>query len=120
MQVAQAEVLGIVNDDRVRVRHVHSRFDDRSGYQHVELPVNEVHHQLFELLRVHLPVPDANARFRAQLPHEAFDVADRLDAVVDEIDLPVAGELVSDRFADDLLVEQVALGGDRLAVRRRR
>lgn len=38
------------------------------------------------------------------------DVVDRLDLVVHEIDLPAALEFVIDRLANQLLVEQMALG----------
>ena len=64
-------------------------------------------------------MPHRYARLRAKLPDHAADVVDRLDLVVHEINLPAALEFVIDRFANQLLVEKVAFGSDRLAVGRR-
>ena len=104
------EVLRVVDDDRIGIGHVDARLDDRRSHQHVELAVDKVHHQLFELLGRHLPVSHRHARLRAKLPDHAADVVDRLDLVVHEIDLPAALEFVIDRLANQLLVEQMALG----------
>lgn len=62
MKIAQAEILGIIDDDRIGVGNVDAVFDDRGRNQHVELPVDKIHNQLFELFGRHLAVADSHPR----------------------------------------------------------
>ena len=61
MQIGQAVVVGLVDEDRVGVGNVEPAFDDRRGQQNIELVVDEIEHHLFELALGHLPVADADA-----------------------------------------------------------
>ena len=81
--------------------------------------VDEVHHQLLHLLRVHPSVPYGRPRLRTEPANERLDVGDRSDPVMNEIYLSAARELELDRLADDLLIERVRLGRYGLAVGRR-
>ena len=119
VQVAQTEVLGVVDDDRIGVGDVDAVLDDGRRHQHVELPVDEVHDEFFQLLGGHLAVPDGHAGLRAETRDQPLEGRQILDAVVDEIDLAAACEFGPDGVADDLLRENVRLGEDRLAVGRR-
>ena len=58
---------------------------------------DEVEHRALERVLVHLTVRDHDARFGHEALHEVADREDRLDAVVDEIDLAAARELGADR-----------------------
>ena len=58
---------------------------------------DEIEHRALERLLVHLPVPDDDARFRHEPLHQAADREDRLDAVVHEVHLAAARQLVADR-----------------------
>ena len=120
MQVAQTVVLGAVDDDRIGVGDVDAVFDDGRRDQHVELAVDEIHDEPFELLGRHFAVTDPDPRLGADARNQARDGLEILHAVVDEIDLPAARQLRFDGIADDLLREDVRLGEDRLPVGRRR
>ena len=66
VQLREAELVGAVDHDRVRGRHVDAAFDDGRAHQHVEAAVIEIDHQLLEIALAHLAVADAHARPRAR------------------------------------------------------
>ena len=68
VKLAQAKTVGAVNDDGVRVRNIEAALDDRRRKQNIRLAVDEFRHHLFQIVRVHLPVADDDARVR----HERF------------------------------------------------
>ena len=107
MQVAQTVVLGAIDDDRIGVGDVDAVFDDSRRDQHVELAVDEIHDEPFELLGRHFAVTDPDPRLGADARNQARDGLEILHAVVDEIDLPAARQLRFDGIADDLLREDV-------------
>lgn len=51
VQVAQAEVLGVVHDDRIGIGNVDAVLDDGRGDQHIEFPIDEVHDQPLQASR---------------------------------------------------------------------
>ena len=69
---------------------------------------------------LHLPVAELDARSRAKLGDPIAHLLDRLDAVVQEIDLALPLELAIDRVADDALVVTADDRLDREAIERRR
>ena len=71
--------------------------------QHVELARDEVEHHLLELVLAHLAVADDDPRLGHQPLQQAGHRVDRLDAVVDEVDLAAALQLVPHRAADHRL-----------------
>ena len=100
--------------------NVEAVLDDRRRQQHVELARDEVEHRALERVLAHLPVADDDPRFRHEPLDQVADREDRLDAVVDEVHLPAARQLVADRAADDLLIELDDVGLNRQAILRRR
>ena len=93
VQLRQPVAVGAVDDHRVGVRDVEAVLDDRGGDQHVVFEVDEIEHNLLHFLFVHLPVPDGDTGVRDDLLYQGGDRLYRLDAIVDEEHLPVAGEL---------------------------
>ena len=77
-------------------------------------------HRPFELLIVHLPVTHDDARFGNEATQQVADREDRLHAVVHEVDLAAAFELVTDGTGDDLLIELHHVGLDGQPILRRR
>ena len=73
VELRQAEAVGAVDDDRVGVRDVEAVLDDRRREQDVVLVRDEVDHHPLELVLVHLPVADGDAR----LGHEPRDAGRR-------------------------------------------
>ena len=88
--------------------------------EHVVLVRHEVEHRLLELLLSHLPVPDGDLRLGHEPRDQVRNREDRLDAVVDDVDLPAAFQLVANRAANHFGVELHDVGLDRQAVLRRR
>ena len=82
--------------------------------------VDEVEHRALERVFVHLPVPDDDPRFGHQPLHQVADRENRLDAVVHEVHLAAALQLVADRAPDHLLIELDDVGLNRQAILRRR
>jgi len=104
VEIGEAEPVGAVDDDRVRVGDVEAAFDDRGGKEHVGFAGHEAGHDVLEFVRVHLPVADLDARLRHEHPEPLRDVPDGMNPVVQEINLPVARHFPLDGLADHALV----------------
>ena len=104
IELREAEVIGAIDEHRVRVRHVEAALDDERGDEDVHLAADEAVHDVLELALAHLTVRDGDARAR----HDATDAIgvcdDRLDAVVDEEHLAAAIELARDPLVDQAVV----------------
>ena len=101
VQLGQPERVGAVDDDRVGVRDVEARLDDRRAHEDVGLARREGEHHLLELALGHLAVADDDARL-GQQPAQLLGLRlDRLDPVVDEEHLAAAVELAQDRVAHE-------------------
>ncbi len=90
VQFAQAESVGVVDEDRVGIGNIQAAFDDRRADQDVRLVADELQHHIFQLPLAHLAVPDDDAGIGHQLLNLVGHFSDVVDAVVDEIDLPLA------------------------------
>ncbi len=99
VQLRQPHVIRPVDHDRVGGRHVDAALDDGRTDQQVEAPMIEIHHQLLEVARSHLAVPDPDTRLGHQRLHLARDLLDRADFVVHEVHLPTAAQLAQRRLA---------------------
>ena len=100
VELREAELVGAVDDDGVRVRNVDAVLDDRRAHQHVVPAMVEVPHDLFEAAARHLTVTDADARLRREFRHLVGGAIDRADLVVHVEHLPAAREFAGDRFGD--------------------
>ena len=101
VQVGQAVVVGLVDEDRVGVGNVEAALDDRRRHEDVELAARRTRPSPLPARRSAIwPWPIAHPR----LGHDPLQlVGDQLDvvhAVVDEVDLPAAVQLAQDRVAD--------------------
>ena len=66
VELRQAELVRLVDDDRVDVRDVEAGLDDRRADEDVGSPSTNSTHRPLQLVLVHLAVPDADARLRAR------------------------------------------------------
>jgi hypothetical protein len=119
MQLREAEFVGAMNQDRVGARHVDPGFDNRRAQQHVRALADEIAHHAFEFALVHLPVRDGDARFGHQRFEHCAAVLDRLDFVVQEINLAAALQFAQHRLADHAVFFASHEGLDREALLRR-
>ena len=100
MKLAQAETVGMVDDQRVRVGYVKTRFDDRGAHEHVDVTMPEVADDLVKLLLTHLAVGDADVRFGHQHMDLVGDGRDVLHAIVHVEHLAAAQQFTAHRRGD--------------------
>src|SRR5207247_738142 len=105
IELREAVAIRAIDDDRVRVGNVEPVLHDRRRQQDVELSRDEIEHGPLEHLFFHLAVADDDARLGHQSLYEVPDREDRFDAIVDEIHLAAARELVAYGAPDHLLIE---------------
>ena len=90
VELGEPERVGALDDERVRLRDVEARLDDRRRDEHVRVAGEEREHVLLELALAHLAVRDEEAELRAELAELLGGLLDRLDAVVQVEGLPLA------------------------------
>ena len=100
MKLAQAETVGMVDDQRVRVGYVKTRLDDRGAHEHVDVTMPEVADDLVKLLLTHLAVGDADVRFGHQRMDLVGDGRDVLHAIVHVEHLAAAQQFTAHRRGD--------------------
>src|SRR6266540_595683 len=120
VQLREAELIGALDDERVRLRDVETRLDDRRRDKHVRVSAQEGVHLLLELPLAHLAVCDEEAKVRRQLTQLLLDLVDRLDAVVQVEALTAALDLALERELHHLFVEFAHRRADRPATFGRR
>ena len=101
MQLGEAELVGAMDDDRIGGGNVDAGLDDRGAKQQIDALLVEVSHHPFQLALVHLSVRDRDARFGKERGELFAHAPDRVDVVVQEVDLSAALELAQRRFARD-------------------
>ena len=82
VELREPELVGALDDQRVRLRDVEPRLDDRRRDEHVGVAGEELQHLVLELALRHLAVRDEEAEVRAELLQLLRGLLDRLDAVV--------------------------------------
>ena len=100
VQLGEAEPVGVVYDQRVRVGDVESGLDDRRAYEHVDVAMPEVADYAVELLLPHLAVSDADSRLGDELVDLRGRLRDVLHAVVHVEHLSAAQQFAPDRGRD--------------------
>jgi hypothetical protein len=120
VQLAQPEPVGVVDDDRVRVRDVQARLDDGGRDEDVRLVADELHHRLLHLPLAHLPVADHDPGVGDHLLHVVGELQNVAHPVVDEVDLPLPLQLAEQGQLHPVAVERHHLGHHAAAVLRGR
>src|SRR5262249_39443785 len=93
---------------------------DGCADEDVRLAAHELEHDLFEFGGRHLAVADDDAGIGGEFLDLIGDGGDVEDAVVDEVDLAIAGELAGYGLLDAGFVERDQFGDDGAAVERGR
>ena len=104
IEITKAKPIRAINNDGVRVRNIEAAFDDRRGEQHVCIAVDERSHHFFQIVGVHLAMPDHDARIRHEHLQLLLHRVDRRHAIVQEEHLTAARHLAFDRIANGALV----------------
>ena len=66
VQVTEAEVLRLVDDNGIGIGYVDATFDDGSGKQHVVIVIDEIKDYLLQFGRLHLSVSDTDTDFHLE------------------------------------------------------
>lgn len=103
IELAEAEVFDVVDNDGVGVGDVESVFDDRGRDEDVDFAANEAEHDGFELAFGHLAVADGDAGAGDETADAIGDEINAVHAVCDVIGLAATGELAEEGFADDFI-----------------
>ena len=112
--------MGVVDNNRIGVGDVESRFNDGGAEQHVVLASDEVEHDFLQFIAFHLAMGYSDTASWYVTRNEVMYIHDVLHSVMDEEDLTVSSHLEEDGFADELTVEGAELSLYRIAVGRRR
>ena len=118
MQVAQADVLRLVDDDRVGVRDVKTVLDYRGAKKHIVIPTDEIQHPVLQLLGFHLTMSHTNLHVRHKPVQNLVNRRKFLHFIMYEEELSATVEFIIDYAPDLILVEQDYLGLRRNPVRR--
>ena len=108
-----------MNDHRIRIGDIQPSLYDRRRDKHVNITVDKVKHDLFQLMLLHLSVCKCDLRLRNERCDPVRDLDDRIDPVVDVVDLSAPRQLPADRLAHHLLIVLHDVGLDRHALLRR-
>ena len=104
VELGEAERVGALDDERVRLRDVEPGLDDRGRDEDVGVPAQERVHPLLELLLPHLAVRDEKAQPGTQLLQLRGALLDRLDPIVEEERLPLASRFALECELHEVLV----------------
>ena len=121
VQLGEAVALGVFDDDGVGQRNVEAVFDDGGGDEHVVFVAHEAQQHALQFR----PRPSARGPRRCGRCGTSSWIAggareDGIDAVVDEVDLAAAAQLLLDGGADQVRIEMRDHGVDRQAILGRR
>src|SRR6266436_5760734 len=72
---------------------IQSAFDDRCGNQDIDLPLHKPLHHRFEFFFFHLTMSNIDTSHRTKLPHSVSHSFDRMNPIVQKIDLTTAMQL---------------------------
>ena len=101
VELGKAHFVRVLDDQRVDVRDVDARLDDRRAHEHLHLAVRHAVHDLGKLRLAHAAVGDVHGHVGQHGHDPGRDAVDRLDAVMQIIHLPAPGGLAADRVAHD-------------------
>ena len=116
MQVAHAELVGVVDDYGVGIGDVQAGFDDVGTNQHIVLFVDEVDQGFFEFVGLHLAVCCRHFHIRAHAANHHFNLGQVFDPIVYKKHLTAAVYFVINRLFDDVFAKNPHFGVDGLAV----
>ena len=119
VQVTQTKVLRLIDDDCIHVRYIDAAFNDRGCYQHIIIVIDEVQNHFLQFLRFHLSMPYTDAGIGHQAMNHFLQFAQILDAVVHHKHLSVAAHLKADGIGNNILIKDMHLRLDGIAVGRR-
>ena len=100
VEIGQAVMIRLVDEDRVGVGDVEPALDDRRRQEDLRPPLDEVDHHVLELGLREPAVADADRGVGDELLDPVGHEVDVVDPIVDEEHLAAAGQFAVDGMAD--------------------
>ena len=119
MEITQAEVLRLIDNDGICIRNIDTTFDDCGCQEHVIVIVDKIQNNFLQFCRLHLSVSDCYTAIRNMALDHCFQFRQVRNPVIDEKDLPVAAHLKIDGIRYHFFIKSMHFGLNRIAVRRR-
>jgi len=116
VQIGEAVAVGLVDDHGVGGGDIDARFDDGGGDEDVGIAADELQDDFFEFFGLHLAVTDDDLGIGGEFLHVVSDGLDVMDAVVNEIDLTIAGQFAGDGLLETLVIPGHDFGDDGAAI----
>ena len=113
VQLGESETVGAVDDQSIDARQIESVLDDRGREQDVGFAFLKAQQRPGERALMHLPVCGQNPGFGNERRDLLLNHAERLDLIVEKVDLTAPGELGANRFPDPVRIERCYVRGDR-------
>ena len=111
-------MIGVIDDDGIRVGNIQTTFNDGCGHQHIIFPFHETHHGVFQLGGFHLSVTNTNVHIRAKTTDHSSNLLNVLHAIVHEENLTSSLYFIHHRITNQFLIERVQFRDHRIAVGR--
>ena len=93
-----------MDDHGIHIRNIQPSLNYRCRHQHIDLTVDKIIHDPFQLMLLHLSVGKSHDSLRNQLLHGRRHICDCIDTVIYIIHLAVPGKLPDDRLPHHFLI----------------
>src|SRR5665647_1956123 len=117
VKFTQTEILGIIDNDRVGIRDIQTRFNYCGCNKYIKITVHKVKHHFFKLRAFHLTMTNDCTNTRTKPIYQQFNFIDIRYPVIYKESLSTAGNLVIDSVTDYLLIKNTHLSINRISVR---
>ena len=94
VELGKSQFIGIFNNQRVAVGHIHTRFDNRGADENVNFALQQPPPNVAEFLLPHFAVCHGDARLGEQFGNLCRTLVNGFDAVVQKIYLPAAAQFL--------------------------
>ena len=118
MQIAQSEVLCLVDNNRVRIRYIDSTLDNSGCNQYIVVIIDKAENDLFQFRRLHLSVSDGYPAIRNVTKNHCFQFRKIGYTVVYQKNLPITTHLKVNGISYHLFTERMYLRLYRITVGR--
>ena len=116
MQITQAKILRLVDDNRIGIRYVNATLYNSGCQQHVIVIVHKVENNLFQLFRLHLSMANAYTAIGYVPLDHGFQLYQILYTVIDKEHLSVTAHFKINRFRYDIFIKGMHLCLNRITV----
>src|SRR5690242_17171691 len=100
----------MVNDDRICIGYVQTCLNNCCCYQNIFFAIDEIQHNIFQLVTVKLAMGYTNSCFRYKSLDQASELWKVIYPVVDEKDLAVTVKFILNSLLYKLIIKNVELG----------